>query len=814
MLMKCYNTLIINYIKDVVMKLLRKTVSVLLCIVILTAGMGISGAFSVFAASPTHKGTVTEITPYLNVRSSPQIVSNNYIGKLYTGDTVYIYGNAVSGSNLNWYKISYGNGFGYVSTDYIINIKKIQSYNTADFEAHLTAQGFPESYKVLLRKLHEKHPDWVFLADHTAMTWKEAVKGESKLGLNLVQHNVSVIPDSWKSMQKDAYTWGSANPDYVSFDSGYWVAAEQDVLEYYMEPRNFLNEDSIFMFLDQSYDPEVQNIEKLKSMLKGTFLANAFPESTYDSYAQLIMEAGRSAGVSPYVLAASILVEQGTAGNGGSISGKVSGYTGYYNFFNIGAYEHSGRSAVTNGLIYAKGSGSYGRPWNTRAKSIIGGAKWYADGYVNKGQNTLYYKKFNVIKPNANGAYYTNQYMTNVQAAFTETAKLTKAYSGTDAPLSFHIPVYKEMPAKNATALPTSKGANNYYITGLSVDGKKISNFNMFNNSYELTVKNTVASINVQATLPAGAKVTGTGKIPLHHGKNTIKLTVTAASGKTAQYVLNVLREGEVIAPTSYTGLYQQDGTWYYVKKGQVDYTYNSLCKRGTIWYYVKDGMIDWSAETLVKYQNRLYYVKNGRLNKEKSFLFKYDGAWYYVKNGVVPNTGSTLVKHNGSWFYVKNGKVDFTYNSLCKYNGSWYCLNNGKVNFNYTGLVKYNGSWYYVSKGKMPANYTNLVKHNGGWYYVRNSKLDSNYTGLVKFNGAWYYISKGKKPENYTNLVKHNGSWYYVQNSKVNFTYKGLYKYNGVWYYIKNGKIDFSYSGKVLHYGKYYTVKNGKLAN
>ena len=46
----------------------------------------------------------------------------------------------------------------------------------SSFEAQLTAQGFPESYKVELRKLHEAHPNWTFKAKLLDYTWDEAVK--------------------------------------------------------------------------------------------------------------------------------------------------------------------------------------------------------------------------------------------------------------------------------------------------------------------------------------------------------------------------------------------------------------------------------------------------------------------------------------------------------------------------------------------------------------------------------------------------------------------------------------------------------------
>ena len=523
------------------MTTLKKYISIFLCIALFMTSLGLNGVvLNVFASdSPTHTGTVN-VNDSLSVRSGPG-TGYNKIGWLYPNNTVTIYGDPTPGGNYYWYKILFGNQFGYVASNYIINLTPINapSYDyDGDFETNLSNQNFPESYKVLLRQLHAAHPNWVFLADHLTMTWQEAVAAESTVGKSLVQDKYA--KDSWKSMANTAYNWSTGT--YVPYDSGGWVTAEKEVVEYYMEPRNFLNEDSVYMFIDQTYNPQIQTKEGLQLILNGTFMAGAFPEDTHATYNDIIMEAAQASGVSPYVLAASIIIEQGVNGTGGSISGTVPGYEGYYNFFNIRAYAKDGYDAVSYGLLYAKGEGSLGRPWNTRAKSILGGAQHYANGYVKRGQDTLYYKKFNVITP----SYYLNQYMTNVQAAYSETSKLKNAYSSVDAnaALTFSIPVYREMPGQNTTYLPTSSGANNYYITALSVNGYGVENFNMYNNYYELYLNGDSGAVDIAANVPYGASVSGVGKIPLNTGTNNIYLTVTAASGKQAVYHLLIYYDG------------------------------------------------------------------------------------------------------------------------------------------------------------------------------------------------------------------------------------------------------------------------------
>ncbi|MBE6758376.1 MAG: hypothetical protein E7552_07535, partial [Ruminococcaceae bacterium] len=38
------------------------------------------------------------------------------------------------------------------------------------FEAWLSAQEFPESYRPALRELHSQYPNWVFRAQHTGLS--------------------------------------------------------------------------------------------------------------------------------------------------------------------------------------------------------------------------------------------------------------------------------------------------------------------------------------------------------------------------------------------------------------------------------------------------------------------------------------------------------------------------------------------------------------------------------------------------------------------------------------------------------------------
>ncbi len=479
----------------------------------------------------------------VNVRSEAS-TSASVVTKLTDGTTVTVIGEKDASDGYTWYQIkvtvSGATKKGWVRGD-LLDIKE-EIKTDADFEAYLTKQKFPESYKVELRKLHAKYPDWIFEAQHTGLKWATVIKEENVLGRSLI-HNSSI--SSWKSTQTGAYDWDTG--EWIELDSGGWVAASEDLIEYYMDPRNFLDETNVFQFLEQKYDGTLQTTSGMKNVVKGTFLANTYEEGGKDvAYTTTIMNAGKSAGVSPYVLASMIIIEQGTNGAGNSISGTVSGYKGYYNYFNIGAYKTSTMTAVQRGLWFAKGSGvgatSYDRPWNTRTKSITGGAKYYAEGYVDAGQDTLYLKKFNVQGKEP----YTHQYMTNVGGAAGEGAKLANAFSTTarKAALTFKIPVYTSMPSK-ACAKPTVSGSPNYMLKTLKVTGYSLSpTFDKYTTAYSLIVPSNVSSVKITASaIDSKAKISGTGTVTLATGSNKKSIKVTAENGSTRTYTITIVRE-------------------------------------------------------------------------------------------------------------------------------------------------------------------------------------------------------------------------------------------------------------------------------
>lgn len=522
-------------ISSEVNELIKKMISY-----ILSFAIAASMAASCLTASAANM-TGSCMADVLNVRSGAG-TGYSKTGTVSYGDSLTILSETADSSGAKWYKISCGNLTGYVSAAYVqLTSSGSQGSSDADFESYMTKQGFPESYKPYLRTLHEQHPKWIFTAQKLGVDWNTALKEECVVGRNLV-HSSALA--SWKSMEKGAYDF---NGGYWYGLDGSWVAASKEIIMYYMDPRNFLNDTYIFMFENQSYDPSYQTESGVKTILADTFMSRSYtcPDTKKKyTYSQTFMDAAKKSGVSPYHLASRCRNEQGVNGAPQSL-GTVKGYENYFNFFDIQAYATSTMTAAEMGCKYAKTTNpTYLLPWTNQYKSIVGGSIFLGTGYITKGQDTLYLQKFDMVD-GGNGLYY-HQYMTCVFGQANEAISLKNAYSQDilNSAMEFKIPVYNNMPDKLCPK-PTSSGDNNNYLKSLSVSGTSISpKFDKFTASYTAKVNAEVSSVTVNANpLGKSAKVSGKGKVSLKTGENTVKVTCTAASGVKRTYTIKITRK-------------------------------------------------------------------------------------------------------------------------------------------------------------------------------------------------------------------------------------------------------------------------------
>lgn len=128
-------------------------------------------------------------------------------------------------------------------------------------------------------------------------------------------------------------------------------------------------------------------------------------------------------------------------------------YYGYFNFFNFGVTDACVAKKGTTycGLNYAYKSG-----WKGVDVAINGGIEQFSKGYIQKGQYTGYFQKFDVNKLENIASH---QYMTNVSGAMSESSTAFSAYEKNNLlglNLIFKVPVFNNM---NATITNSGSGA-------------------------------------------------------------------------------------------------------------------------------------------------------------------------------------------------------------------------------------------------------------------------------------------------------------------------------------------------------------------
>ena len=203
------------------------------------------------------------------------------------------------------------------------------------FEAELNKQGFDETYKRWLRVIHEAHPNWTFQSLKTNLDF-----------------NTSIAREKYTSSVYYTCTTCREVPNYETEKN--WYIANDQTVGYFLDPRNFLEEDSILMFEDLSYSNNYTE-QTVKSVLKGTFMEGTDPID-HEAYSKIFLEAGKAFNVSPIYLASLSKQEVGPKGSftttGEQIEYNGITYIGFYNFFNIGAYSSEPNPAKA-GIVYA-----------------------------------------------------------------------------------------------------------------------------------------------------------------------------------------------------------------------------------------------------------------------------------------------------------------------------------------------------------------------------------------------------------------------------------------------------------------------------
>lgn len=415
---------------------------------------------------------------------------------------------------------------------------------SVSYDANLMAadetQAFPADYQSALNALHQAHPNWVFKPVYVGDTFSYAVNQQvttpARALISMSQN------ECFRSMLDRDYNWQTNT--WKQWEPN-WAGASEDTIRYYMDPRNFLNENDIFMFEALTYE-SYQTESVVEAALANEFMSNATVPGADYTYAWLFCWIGEKYNINPVALASRVRQEQGS-GTSAMISGNYPGYEGLYNYFNIQATGSTRDQIIQNGLKEAQNGSTFMLPdgttssgaWDTPTKAIIGGALKFANLYILKNQNTLYAQKFD-YDGKYNGKYW-HQYMTNIMAPYSEGNQVRRSYSKSgqmENSFVFLIPVYDERPA--ASPKPTERKNQNNCLKSLTInDQQVITEFDKNQRDFYYYVGSETKYANVKAIAAAStSKISFTNVGTMSHEVEVCNITVTAENGDTAEYRL------------------------------------------------------------------------------------------------------------------------------------------------------------------------------------------------------------------------------------------------------------------------------------
>ena len=506
---------------------------------LLLAALLLASTAVVALASQPQDAYVNDDEVYVRVgagrNNSVLTFKGNYI-KLYRGQYVQIMGSGYDSGSALWYQIRFKylgrEQIGYMHSDYVTKLERDEA-----FEAHMTEQGFPESYKPYLRALYTAFgKKWTFLANHTGLDWETAVNKESILGINLIQTSDETL------LSREAGAYDSATGTWKEYEPG-WYAPSRDTVACFLDPRTYLVDGTCVAF-------ELMSGSDLITRDQVAFTLRDCQWAT-DQIIDEFLQAGKEADVSSIYLATKARNELGTGYTTNASGYEING-TKVYNFFNVGAF---GSSSDPNyeGMVYA-----YNNGWTTSYKAILGGAQFIARDYINKGQNTPYLQKFNLT----GNSTFVHQYAANVRYAYdnsfmTYTTYAKPGFNIVDTGLILSIPVLDNMPEEPA-AIPIEaekpeEPVYNYAESlGLQVSDSYISGFDVGTSAQ--TIVDQIHSINKNAEVTirnmSGAEISsaaiGTGAtITITDSTGTVNFTVVIYGDATGDGQINA---GDLLA--------------------------------------------------------------------------------------------------------------------------------------------------------------------------------------------------------------------------------------------------------------------------
>lgn len=276
-----------------------------------------------------------------------------------------------------------------VPSGYSVNHGKIGWVETQNLVEEYQAVERPDTYAAAIKALKKAHPNWTFEYRYMGMNMDEYAEHIVKLYKVNTGKSISL-----STVLKN------------------------------MDPLSFLDEKSVFMFLDVNrYNADHFTEEGIG----GLWVEQKGSAITEEQATEYLLSAGKSLQVNPYFITARTVTEAGFATS--KLANGVTGTDGklYYNYFGIKAFDLNNQ-----GAYYAEQRG-----WDTPYRSIVEGANWVTDQYLHRGQLTPYFFRYYPYKDHL--------YMSDLEAPKKDADKLYTCYKSAgklDEKLHFIIPYF------------------------------------------------------------------------------------------------------------------------------------------------------------------------------------------------------------------------------------------------------------------------------------------------------------------------------------------------------------------------------------
>ena len=363
----------------------------------------------------------------LRVRSGTGTYSS-ILGVLNNGTTIKIVGE--SG---DWYRIKYRLGYGYVHKDYIKvnaseNNNKVTSIGTVTASS-LNIRSLPNiraDIKNILSvndivEIFGEENGWykIKYKDGSAYVSSDYVRISTGLS------NYGLTVDKFADLQLPSLNLVKKN--------GKWVHADIEDIKYYMNPSNFINNNSKYMFMKLNYVDGIpmsviNEVIQGRGILSGKGVAFLKGAKKYNvNVMYLLSHARLETGNGTSQLANGVLV---TEVDGVPVEPKV-----VYNMYGIGAIDSD---PIKGGAEYA-----YKQGWFTPELAITHGASWISRNYINSSkynQNTLYKMKWNMSSKSIGW----HQYASDIGWAEKQAKIIAPYLEKCGVAFEFDIPTFKK----------------------------------------------------------------------------------------------------------------------------------------------------------------------------------------------------------------------------------------------------------------------------------------------------------------------------------------------------------------------------------